>query len=177
MKYLSVTFLLVLTLLVTGIVVFASNDHKTGYQSKFYGIIEQLPAGLQGTWIVNGRQVEIGPRTEIEEEYGQVAVGAYVEIEGSSNGQIFYATEIEVKQGVSGHAKDNSGKHPNKFYGTIKTIPQGKLGPWMIDDREVIVDEYTRIENKYDRLKVGAQVEVKGLYRKGAFYARKIEVK
>lgn len=180
MKYISVTFLLVLALLSAGSAVFASDDHRDGYRSKFYGKVEQLPAELLGTWIVNGRRVEVGPQIRIEEEYGQAAIGAYVKIEGRSDGQIFYATEIEVKQGAAGYGDGVSGKQPpgkNKFYGTIKNIPLEKLGTWMIDDREVIVDEHTRIKSKNGPATVGAQVKVKGLYRKGTFYARKIEVK
>ncbi len=180
MKYISVILLLAMVILSTGTAVFASDDHRDGYRSKFYGKVELLPGGLLGTWVVNGRSVEVDQQTRIEEEYGRAAVGAYVKIEGRSDGQIFHATELEVKQGATGSIDDNSGKHPsedNKFYGTITTIPQGKLGVWVIDDREVFVDEGTRIESKKGRLIIGATVKVKGHFRKGLFYARKIEAK
>lgn len=63
---------------------------------KFYGTVESLPEGsLNGTWIVNGRQVIVTPSTRIKEEYGPVAVGVQVEVEGGGNPLTAY--KIETK--------------------------------------------------------------------------------
>jgi hypothetical protein len=83
----------------------ASDDRSEGYRGKYYGIVEAMPSGYTGTWTVNGRSVEVGSQTKIEEEYGRAAVGAYVEVKGRTNGQVFQAYELEVKR--SGHDKRN----------------------------------------------------------------------
>jgi hypothetical protein len=83
----------------------ASDDYSAGYPGKYYGIIEAMPAGYTGTWTVNGRSIEVGSQTKIEEEYGRAAVGAYVEVKGRTDGQVFHAYELEVKR--SGHNQRN----------------------------------------------------------------------
>ena len=173
-------------IILTGILIFtgqqqvkASDDHADGYRSKFYGTVEKMPADFTGIWIVNGRQVEVTPKTKIEQEYGRAVVGSYVEIEGRNDGQIFHAYELEVKRGV-----DSKGDHSyslasdtKEFYGTITSKPQGNLGTWVIDGREIFVDERTRIEEEYGRAEVGKKVEVKGYYHQQTFVASELEVK
>lgn len=108
------TTTMILIMLMLGIVqtaVFASDDR--GYRSKFYGTVEALPAGMTGTWTVNGRSVEVTPQTKIEQEHGRIAVGTYVEIKGRSDGRTFTARSVEVKRGApdSGHHGDDSRRH------------------------------------------------------------------
>lgn len=159
--------------------VHASDDHSDGYSSKFYGTVEEMPSGYIGTWIVNGRQVEVTQRTKIEQEYGPAAVGSYVEIKGNSDGQVFTAYELEVKQGRydSGAGTHYEHSGTDEFYGTITSMPQGRLGTWIVDGREIYVNERTRIDEEDGPAKTGARVEVKGSFQKDTFVARKIEVK
>ena len=179
MKKLTAVILVGLITLIGFGIAFASDDHDSGYHSKFYGSIEVLPAERHGLWIVNGRSVQVTPQTKIKEKHGRAAVGAYVEIRGSSDGQTFHAQKVEIKQQAH-HTDDVQNRHhadKNKFYGNIKTMPQGALGTWMIDDKEVHVDPKTRIEEEYGPATIGSIVKVKGTYREGRFYAREIEVK
>src|SRR5262249_36150668 len=71
-------------------------------EAEFKGKIESLPAtnDLVGDWRVSGRTVRVTAMTEIERKYGMVAVGAFVEVEGTmqADGSVL-AQEIEVKQG------------------------------------------------------------------------------
>ncbi len=70
-----------------------------GY-TKFYGIIESLPAGntLIGTWVVSGRTVHVDAATRIEQEHGPVRAGAQVEVKGIQNADgTVIAYKIEVK--------------------------------------------------------------------------------
>ncbi|MCW5202523.1 hypothetical protein VU02_02930 [Desulfobulbus sp. N2] len=68
-------------------------------ESKIYGIIDSMPnAGLNGTWIISGREVEVTDRTRIKEKHGQAAKGRYVEVEGSWEGNRFIAYELEVER-------------------------------------------------------------------------------
>lgn len=178
MKNFSTLLLLSLSLLLAG-PLWASDDAKHGYQSKFYGTIEAMPEGRTGSWIVNGRTVIVTPQTRIEEEYGRALVGAYVEIKGNSDGQTLQAGKIEVKRGTAGTRDDDSyaRRSENEFYGVVTSLPQGNLGTWLIDDREVFVDSQTRISSKHGHPVVGSKVEVKGSYQNDSFHARKIEVK
>ncbi len=66
--------------------------------SKVYGVIEKLPQGEVGTWIVNGREIVVTKDTRIREKHGKAKAGAYVEVEGDAIGKAFTAYEIEVKR-------------------------------------------------------------------------------
>ncbi len=75
---------------------YRSDSRRSG--SKFYGVVEGLPeAGLDGTWLVNGREVLVTPRTQIKQKYNRVAIGSYVEVEGNYSDNTFTAYEIEMK--------------------------------------------------------------------------------
>ncbi len=99
--------MIMIALMIVGVqaTVFASDDNN-GYRSKFYGTIEELPAGSSGRWVVNGRPVEVTPQTRIEQEHGQIAVGTYVEINGRSDGRTFTAHKVEVKRRASDSSQD-----------------------------------------------------------------------
>jgi len=96
-------FLLPLCLaLLTGTAARADSDeYKYGRlnSAKFYGIVDALPqGGIIGTWLINGRQVEVSRGTEIEQKRGRIAPGVYVKVEGHHSGSMFVAEEIEVKR-------------------------------------------------------------------------------
>jgi len=143
---------------------------------KFYGTVESLPAdSLIGDWTVSGQTVRVDAATRIEQEHGQVAIGAYVEVKGwlQADGSI-KATKIEVKMGAGGEAGTYM-----KFYGTIESLPaSGLTGDWQVSGRTVHVDAATRIEQEHGPVAVGAYVEVKGwLQADDSINATKIEVK
>jgi ABC-type xylose transport system substrate-binding protein len=149
---------------------FAGNDGSY----KFSGTVESLPAtGLVGDWVVSGRTVHVTAATRIEQEHGQVAVGAYVEVQGAQQADnSVNATKIEVKQG-SGSGSST------KFSGTIQSLPaSGLIGDWVVSGRTVHVTAATRIEQRRAPVRVGAYVEVKGTQQAdGSVTATKIEVK
>ncbi len=168
----------ILTISLIGVVI-ASNDHKDGYRSKLYGTIEELPADRNGIWIVDGRQVLVTEGTRIEEEYGRTEVGSFVEIKGSTDGQIFNASKLEVKRSSKEdreHTKRTDHKR-GELYGTVQSIPQERVGIWMIDNEKVLVDERTWFDREHGEIVVGSFVEVKGDYKNHSFHARKIEKK
>lgn len=68
------------------------------YEHEFYGTIENLPEGLIGIWTVSGMKVEVTKDTYVDEKYGKVTVGAYVEVKGKKEGRIFKAYKIEIKK-------------------------------------------------------------------------------
>ncbi len=76
----------------------SESGHQGEYESKIYGTIRKLPAGMIGLWDVNGREVSVTNATYIKEKHGRAEVGAYVEIEGNYSGRTFVASKIEVKR-------------------------------------------------------------------------------
>ncbi|MBS1251491.1 MAG: hypothetical protein MAG451_00524 [Anaerolineales bacterium] len=149
-----------------------------GSHIKFYGTVEQLPAtGVVGTWIISGRVTTVTVTTEVEQEHGQAAVGAYVEVEGNlqPDGSVA-ATKIEVKRGAG---SGGGGVGYIKFYGLIEDLPAtGLAGDWVVGGRLVHVGSNTRIEQEHGVVQIGAFVEVKGTQQSdGSVNASKIEVK
>lgn len=65
-----------------------------------HGKIEKLPqGGIIGTWIVNGKKVNITADTHIDkEELPDIKVGVVVDIEGEVKGDVIEAFEIEVPE-------------------------------------------------------------------------------
>jgi hypothetical protein len=75
------------------------DSHPGTYESKIYGIVEQLPVkGLSGTWVVNGREINVTKNTILKEKHGMIEVGAYVKVEGTHVDRTFTAREVEVKK-------------------------------------------------------------------------------
>ncbi|SHJ30157.1 hypothetical protein SAMN02745165_02037 [Malonomonas rubra DSM 5091] len=183
-----------LFILMTMHTAFASGyGYKSGEQ-KIYGVVEQIPQDGYGHWIIDGHPVLVTERTKIENEYGRIAVGSYVEVEGVVDNQGFRAYEIEGKAKNDSKRNEYGNKYRqtrgsdreeygsnyaegNEFYGVVEQIPTGGLGTWRISGREVFVDRSTRIKSEHGPITVGAKVEVSGakLADNGAFYAHEIE--
>jgi hypothetical protein len=181
MNILSKLFLISFLFLFYATPVFASDDddYYRGNRSKFYGTVEQFPAGLNGVWVVDGRQIAVPAETRIKQEHGEVGIGAYVEVKGTYDGRDFQAHEIEVKQGARSASVNSPYQSAKKseFYGTVTRIPIGGIGTWIIEDKEIYVDERTRIDEKHGQVAVGVPVEIKGTSQGKSFHAREIEVK
>ncbi|UCD36442.1 MAG: hypothetical protein JSU90_06335 [Nitrospiraceae bacterium] len=106
---------------------------KSPYPAKFYGTIEKLPEqGREGIWIINGRDVMVTRQTEIEEEHGRVAAGAYVEVKGDYSGRTFTAYEVEVKEASryrdAGPNRQNADTSRPEF-GPSREKPSGRIAP------------------------------------------------
>ncbi|HXG91385.1 MAG TPA: DUF5666 domain-containing protein [Blastocatellia bacterium] len=151
-------------------------DDDGGHQAEvhFKGTIESLPstAGFIGDWKVGGRIIHVTSSTRIEAEDGPVAVGAFVEIEGTpeTDGSLT-AKKIEIKSNVAG------GDGRDEFKGVIESVPAGLTGDWKVSGRTVHVTSTTVIDQEHGAAVVGAFVEVKGHMRAdGSIDATKIEV-
>ncbi len=144
------------------------------HNNKFYGTIESMPAGRIGDWVVSGRIVHVTAGTWISEEHGAAAVGAYVEVAGTTRADGSWdATKIDVQNGSGGGGE----QHNNKFYGTIESMPAGRIGDWVVSGRIVHVTAGTWISEEHGAAAVGAYVEVAGTTRAdGSWDATKIDV-
>jgi hypothetical protein len=78
-----------------------------------------------------------------------------------------------IGDGVRGPAGYRS-----KIYGTVEKLPEtGLSGIWIVNGREFVVTERTRLEQKHGRLEPGAYVEIKGIKSENTFTVEKVEVK
>ena len=152
------------------------DDDDDDAQPTFKGTIEIFPnaPGFIGDWRVGGRAIHVTAGTQIETEFGPVAVGAFVEIKGTvrADGSID-ATKIETKSNVAG------GDGRDEFKGMIESLPAGGLvGDWKVKGRTVHVTAATVIDQEHGRIAVGAVVEVSGTLRAdGSLDATRIEVR
>jgi hypothetical protein len=144
---------------------------------KFKGTIESLPGtpGFTGDWRVGGRTIHVSSSTRIETEDGPVAVGAFVEIEGTPRADgSMDASKIEVKSNVNG------GDGRDELKGTIESLPgtPGFIGDWRVNGRTVHVTAATIIDQEHAPVAVGVSVEIKGTIRAdGSIDAARIETK
>ncbi len=153
---------------------FASSGSSGNY--KFYGTVQSMPAGLYGTWVVDGRTVNVTPATRIKQKYGPITVGSYVEVKGwlQASGAVD-ATKVESKRSAGGNP-DPGGYV--KFYGFVQGMPAGLYGAWIVDGRVVNVSPSTVIKQKYGPIGVGSRVEVKGYQQAdGSVNATQVEGK
>ncbi len=90
-----------------------------------------------------------------------------------------YSSEDDCENGrriVDGE-RDPAG-YRSKIYGTVEKLPEtGLAGIWIVNGREFIVTERTRLEQKHGLIEPGAYVEIKGIKSENTFTAEKIEVK
>lgn len=78
------------------------------------------------------------------------------------------------------HEKHAGSKHApveQKIYGTVRSLPEGMIGIWIVDGKQIDVTDVTRIEEDYGKAAVGAYVEIEGTASGETLSARKIEVK
>ncbi|RME43171.1 MAG: hypothetical protein D6791_16100 [Chloroflexi bacterium] len=177
-------YILTLLVLLAGLLpttaAFADGGNDGNYE--FRGTIETLPADIyNGDWQVSGVTVHVTPATQIDEERGPVAVGAYVEVKGwlQADGSVD-ATKIDVKSSPGGGGGGGDDHGYMKFYGTIESLPDtpGWIGDWIVSGRTVHVTSATQIEQEHGPVAMYAFVEVKGPQQAdGSVNATKIEVK
>lgn len=148
------------------------NESNPNY-IRFQGRIKTLPsaANFIGDWNVDDKTVTVAAATKLNQERGQIAVGAFVEVKGlkQNDGKIA-ATEIEVKAGVpTGFVE---------FKGVIEVLPSSKIGDWTVSKRIVHVTAQTKLDEERKAAAVGVFVEVKGNLRAdGSIDAVEIETK
>jgi hypothetical protein len=90
-----------------------------------------------------------------------------------------FSSEDDCEKGrrIGDGERDPAG-YRSKIYGTVEKLPEtGLSGIWIVNGREFVVTERTRLEQKHGLLEPGAYVEIKGIKSENAFTAEKVEVK
>jgi hypothetical protein len=78
----------------------------------------------------------------------------------------------------TGDGEHHPAGYQSKIYGTVEKLPEtGLSGIWIVNGREFVVTEQTRLEQKHGLLEPGAYVEIKGIKSENTFTAEKVEVK
>lgn len=158
-------FVALMTMFGTGTIARAGSStpgNGSSEDTSFTGVVESLPAsGLIGDWTVSGTVVHVTAATEIDEEGGPVAVGATVDVEGSTgtDGSIT-ASQVDVAESADA---DSVGEV--SFAGVIESMTAGgTIGDWVVSGTTVHVTVATEI-NAEDgaAIVVGTPVEVQGL--------------
>jgi uncharacterized protein (TIGR03437 family) len=130
----------------------------------FIGTIKTLPtaANKVGDWNVSDRTVHVTAETKLNQERGQIAVGALVEVKGTlrTDGSVD-ATSIEVKSTTGGPTPPSF----VELMGKITALPNSErlVGEWKIDDKTIRVSSRTAINRERGPVALGATVKVKGL--------------
>ncbi len=129
-------------------------------EGEITGRIESLPAsGLIGDWRVGGKTVHVNASTRIDQEHGTAAVGASVEVKGTSQSDgSLTAAEIEVKSGTGGDAGAFI-----EIHGAVEGLPSsGLIGDWRVAGQLIHVTAGAVINQEHSRVSLGVMVEVKG---------------
>jgi|SRR5581483_7967031 len=147
----------------------------TGDQGvKFKGTIESFPPGFVGDWRIGGRTIHVSAQSELEQEVGPVAVGAFAEVTGTMRADgSMDASKIEVKSNPAG------GDGRDELKGVIESLPRATnfVGDWRVAGRTVHVSTTTVINTEHGAVAVGASVEVQGTQQAdGSINATRIEI-
>lgn len=142
-----------------------------------FGLVDSLPVGSPplGDWSVSGRTVRVTSTTILNAEGGTFAVGAFVEAEGTANGDgSLTAAKVELRQAVP-----PPGAAPTSFRGAVELLAAtpGWIGDWRVGGRAVRVTGTTAIDQERGTIALGALVEVHGTSRTdGSILAERVEV-
>lgn len=147
---------------------------------EFRGTVESLPGttGQIGDWQISGRTVHVTSSTRIKQEYGPVAIGSIVEVEGArqADGSV-NAAKIEIEDRVSAPIRNTPGYC--RFYGVVRSLPttQDLVGEWNVGGHKLNVTTETKINQEKGPVAVGVLVEVLAVLKAGVLEAVSIEVK
>jgi hypothetical protein len=136
---------------------------------EFRGTVSDLPEteNLHGDWTVGDKTVRVGDHTEIEDHGQTVNIDDRVKVKGwlQADGSV-RAIKIELLE---------EHDEPVFFIGEIMALPDNlQDGTWQIDEREVVVNESTELDDEHGEFVVGNRVKVYGRESDGTITAEKI---
>ena len=151
-----------------------------GNQGEVSGLVQSLPqGGLVGSWTVAGHVIRVVSATQIDQERGGVAVGANVEVHGTTatDGTIT-ASRVEVLASAAPpHPTDDLGVED--LLGIIDALPaQSLVGTWRVAGISIAVDGSTVLDAEHAAFAIGTLVEVTAVTAPdGTLHATRIEGK
>jgi hypothetical protein len=133
------------------------DDGDDGEWIEFRGTVGDLPddENLHGEWLVAEKTVHVDDQTEIEDHGQTIVAGNHVKVKGwlQSDGSV-NAVEIELHE-----ERDE----PVFFIGVINTLPENlQDGTWVVDERQVVVNPSTELDDNHSEFAEGNRVKVYG---------------
>lgn len=131
---------------------------------EFEGRIESFPAGLVGTWVVDGQTFIANESTSFDTEEGSFGVGVCVDVYYLINNGTNIALEIETDIDEDNDCgDDNNGGSSNQMqvYGRLDSFPAGLLGEWVVAGVSYTADAQTDFDTEDGNFAPGVCVEVK----------------
>lgn len=118
------------------------------YEVRFTGVIDTLPAAEGDPWVVAGHTVNV-VETEIRLTTGSAAVGMWAAVIAGQDAEgTLVATHIAVMPPEI------------RLKGPITSIPDGRLGSWIIAGQSINVTDETRYNERGGPLVAGGWAEV-----------------
>jgi hypothetical protein len=139
---------------------------------EYTGEIVSLPAsGLAGEWVVGSNTYTVDNRTDIDTDWGPIAVGACVEVtvRASEPTRAREVDTVPARRCAGGGGNSNqigslslrTAIGEIEYTGEIRSLPASGLeGDWVVGTRTFTVDRSTEIETENGPVAVGACVEV-----------------
>ncbi len=129
-----------------------------------YGFVDMRPAGLQGTWTIDGRQFATNPQTEFDQVDGPLIVGVCAKVD-LRNGLVHEIDSESIDDCSSPNndsGGDDSGGEENRTisYGLVDMMPAGLQGTWTIDGRQFVTNPQTEYDQEDGRLIIGGCAKV-----------------
>ena len=122
-----------------------------------HGIVDTMPAGLIGTWTVNGVNYEATTTTEFEQSDGPFGEGVCVEIEFFvQNGQKI-ALEIKTDDDCDAGTLLQPIQHAS---GILEAFPATMTGTWTVDGLDYEASAETRFETEHGDFALGICVQI-----------------
>jgi len=135
-------------------------------------MIETIPDGKLGTWLISGTEFTVTESTELEEEDDiSFAPGVCVEVEYYIMDSTNVAKEIESED--SYHC--NGGSYNQEAYGLIEVYPASLIGTWMISGISYVTYQTTEFEQEHGSFGLGVCVKVKYSTQDGINHVSEIE--
>lgn len=146
-------------------------------ESKFFGVITDIPSGTLGIWTIGGAPFVVTTTTHLEQEHGvTLSVGTCVEVEYYLSGTDRIATEIQAEDGF----RCNPPTFTNDAYGTLSSFPPGLIGTWVITRQGGFTDTFsadttTEFKQEHGSFAPGVCVQVSYFFQDGVNRATEIE--
>lgn len=122
---------------------------------KMYGFVQQKPANsFNGEWIINGTAFIADQTTKFKEEHGLLAIGAYVEVEYSTNGGVNFIYKLETHVPPGAGSNLHVGRIEDK--GGVRGAAALNATTWKIGGQTFIVTPATDLNDLDSALTVGS---------------------
>ena len=144
-----------------------------------YGRIDSFPAGLSGTWVVDGVSYATTGSSEFKQENGAFAVGVCVKIHALTTTTPATIREIETERAYRCGGQGGTGTGTEaEAYGVLQSFPANLIGEWNIGGLIYVADSATEFKQEGGPFALGTTVKVHfATDAAGVNRAREIETK